>query len=1334
MLPLFITQGYSYLSKPISAKSKHLLTFSPFIITMKKVFYTFLLLVLCASTSFSQQVQTITSKIAAGNDDAEVSTSLYVNSSDLELGGYDTDNNGKQYVALRFQGLALPTNATVRKAYIQFTTKSPSTTTASLTIKCQAGNAAAYSTLANIAGRTYVSNIINWNPPAWTIRDESNAKQQTPDLSTLIQAAIATGWQSGGALSFKLEGNATVNNILNARSYEFNTSRVGVPQLTIEYQIGDPCATDATPPTFANCPANINLTTSSTTAVATWTAPSVTDNCTANITPSVTTAPTLGLSSGSAFPIGTTTVTYSAKDAANNNAVNCVFTVTVTNPCANDVVAPVFANCPTNINLLTTTASAVATWTAPSVSDNCTPNITPSVSSAPTAGLGSGTAFPLGTTTITYSAKDAANNNAANCVFTVTVKDAASSSGIFINELAPKGTIGNSEDWIELYNDNTTPVSTDDIFITGKKTTPYKWRLKGLSIPAKGFLVLVADGDTLKGPTHIDLKLSSKGESVFLFRNVNAVAVELAAMTFPALPDDEDNVTFGVDTEGGATPAPAALTKFLGGTRGTSNTLGKRFLRITNNVPRGIVTTNAPIVVTLTPPAGSTLRYTTDYSIPSQTVGNIYTGSLNFNTTTVLKTFAYSNTGESNVESFTYIYPLKGSELTFPNLVTQTDYENGLKLLPIVSISTNAGVVDTKVEKICSFEYINKFGENKSTSVISGVEGYGNDSYLNSDQKNLRLSFKSIYGFSKFRYPIFKKDDVDTYTPADKFDKLELKIGQDGPNADGFGMVMTSQGVISKTMRELGNIDLHTQYVHAFVNGKYHGVYTLKEKYDEKFAAEYYGGEDTQYDVIESSWTTGRVNEGTITNWNALKSFASQFRFQDVKRYLNVTQLIDMMMTMMYFDNEWEYRAVADKSLVTSKFTLENHDTDGALVKISDGNEYTYDNKWSDPNLLVFNGPGVIFGNLYRSNNKEFKTLVRDRVYEAFQKTNGALTVGRIKTKLEELKSVIRPVFGMELARFNKTFYNDNPYFDEEYDENIAHLPIRYQYNLDKWRTKGLVHTLLPITFNQPSGTVTTPVLATNPNAIGSIYYTLNGSDPMGNDGVINPLAKLYTTQLALNAGVNKVVARVYANSEFGPKTTATYTSATVVSALQIAQIMTVDGRIEAQKGVLNWVSQTSQLPDYFIVEKLNKTGNFEQFTLMNALYSNKRDGIESYQITDDNLQEGDNIYRIALFSEVLKTPQYSEIVRLRYQPAGSYAIYPNPTSDFVDINLSANESKSVKISIFNSIGKLVYTEKIEHATANKRLNIEQLEPGQYFMSIEPEGKRTVMKKLNIVR
>jgi hypothetical protein len=181
------------------------------------------------------------------------------------------------------------------------------------------------------------------------------------------------------------------------------------------------CTNDTTIPVFVtNCPANITLVTPATTAVATWTAPSATDNCTAS--PTITS----NFTSGQSFPVGTTTVTYTARDAA-NNAATCSFTVTVsntsTNPCDTDGTAPVFAGCPANINLLTTTATAIANWAAPTATDNC-PG-TPSVSS----NFSSGTAFPLGATQVTYTATDA-KNNIGTCRFTITVTQQSVGGGV----------------------------------------------------------------------------------------------------------------------------------------------------------------------------------------------------------------------------------------------------------------------------------------------------------------------------------------------------------------------------------------------------------------------------------------------------------------------------------------------------------------------------------------------------------------------------------------------------------------------------------------------------------------------------------------------------------------------------------------------------------------------------------------------------------------------------------------------------------------------------------------------------------------------------------------
>jgi hypothetical protein len=171
----------------------------------------------------------------------------------------------------------------------------------------------------------------------------------------------------------------------------------------------DPCLTDVTPPIVNNCPQNINLTTSGINAQAFWTAPTASDNCG---TPSLSS----NFSSGASFPIGTSTVTYTATDARNNRST-CSFRVVVTqsvvDPCANDVVAPVFANCPTNINLTTSGNNATANWTAPTATDNCS---NPTISS----NFSSGATFPIGTTTVSYTATDARNNR-STCSFRVVV-------------------------------------------------------------------------------------------------------------------------------------------------------------------------------------------------------------------------------------------------------------------------------------------------------------------------------------------------------------------------------------------------------------------------------------------------------------------------------------------------------------------------------------------------------------------------------------------------------------------------------------------------------------------------------------------------------------------------------------------------------------------------------------------------------------------------------------------------------------------------------------------------------------------------------------------------
>jgi hypothetical protein len=154
-----------------------------------------------------------------------------------------------------------------------------------------------------------------------------------------------------------------------------------------------------------SCPANrtVNVDQDLCSSVQTYDV-TATDNCSASTTQ------TAGLSSGTAFPVGTTTNGFTATDAAGNTSA-CAFTVTVV-----DNQKPVIA-CPANrtVNADQGQCSSVQSYTV-TTTDNC------AASTQPTAGLSTGAAFPVGITINAFLATDAAGNT-ATCSFSIRVLD-----------------------------------------------------------------------------------------------------------------------------------------------------------------------------------------------------------------------------------------------------------------------------------------------------------------------------------------------------------------------------------------------------------------------------------------------------------------------------------------------------------------------------------------------------------------------------------------------------------------------------------------------------------------------------------------------------------------------------------------------------------------------------------------------------------------------------------------------------------------------------------------------------------------------------------------------
>jgi len=164
---------------------------------------------------------------------------------------------------------------------------------------------------------------------------------------------------------------------------------------------------DNTPPLITGC-SNITVNANaSCQAVVNWATPGLIDNCPGGGLNPPTKMP------GSTFNIGTTTVVYTATDAAGNPAT-CSFNVNVV-----DNTPPVLiTGCPGNITVnANASCQAVVNWTAPSFTDNCG-GVALATTKAP------GSTFEKGTTTVVYTATDAAGKT-ATCSFNVTVEDKA---------------------------------------------------------------------------------------------------------------------------------------------------------------------------------------------------------------------------------------------------------------------------------------------------------------------------------------------------------------------------------------------------------------------------------------------------------------------------------------------------------------------------------------------------------------------------------------------------------------------------------------------------------------------------------------------------------------------------------------------------------------------------------------------------------------------------------------------------------------------------------------------------------------------------------------------
>lgn len=144
---------------------------------------------------------------------------------------------------------------------------------------------------------------------------------------------------------------------------------------------------------------------------------------------------------------------------------------------------------------------------------------------------------------------------------------------LFINEFMASNSstiadeYGEYDDWIEIYNGSDETIWLGDKYLTDNLNNPVKWAFPDILIPAGGYLLIWADGQTAQGPLHTPYKLDKDMEEIGIFNNQASGYAQIDAITYT---NQSNNISMGRVTDGAFewklfnNPTPGSTNSLVG--------------------------------------------------------------------------------------------------------------------------------------------------------------------------------------------------------------------------------------------------------------------------------------------------------------------------------------------------------------------------------------------------------------------------------------------------------------------------------------------------------------------------------------------------------------------------------------------------------------------------------------------------------------------------------------------------------------------------------------------------------------------------------------------------
>ena len=479
---------------------------------------------------------------------------------------------------------------------------------------------------------------------------------------------------------------------------------------------------------------------------------------------------------------------------------------------------------------------------------------------------------------------------------------------------------------------------------------------------------------------------------------------------------------------------------------------------------------------------------------------------------------------------------------------------------PVEGIYVNAKACDGREwERTTMVEQIDPTNDANGFSTAGGIRIRGAFSRSPSYPKHsLRLFFRNDYGDGPLEFPLFGDEG------AGKFKKVDLRTSQNYAWANGTDNTYKKDTFIHEvfardTQRDMGELYTRSRYYNLFINGHYWGLYQTQERGDEDYAETYNGGDADMYDVIKTSqpgYVTG-ASEGTIDAWEALWNMAVNEGFSgaysnnyrkamgqnpDGSRnpeypvYLNPTNLMDYVINFQYMvdydspaapgkaNNLYAVRDRDDNDdgLKSQGFYFLRHDAEHTMGKHANS-EYSdnptgYGTTEAHANFAKLDAFNPAELHFKLCDNPEYKMAFADRFYKHCLAQGGALTVPEATKRFQSRMAEIDDVIVCEAARW-ATGGQTRQTWLSACGACFTFITNRMPYMLSQYRARGWYPSIdAPVALNGSGAALADGMVVASDDMLylssgdaGTVYYTLDGSDPRLEGGEVSGGAIQYS-------------------------------------------------------------------------------------------------------------------------------------------------------------------------------------------------------------------------------